>query len=105
MAANFGVLEIGQDLNAQPKTFISKSHALLLLRRLEAEAVGKKLIRRLKIKAAQMMENLPHVPKLFIPEKMPSHKAPGTRAIGPVVEQTPANCARILLANMIAAGR
>lgn len=39
----------------------------------------------------------------YIPDKMPSHKAPGTCVSGPLVEKIPATCARILIANMIAA--
>lgn len=45
------------------------------------------------------------IKKVYIPKRLPSHKAPGTRAIGPVVEQGAATRVRIIVANMIAAGR
>lgn len=102
MAAKIGVLEIGQTLDSTPKTFISKSHAKLLLCRLEAEKVGDRLIRRLKIFAASAVKAMQSACKPFIPEKLPSHKLPGTHVSGPMAE-TYANCrACIRVANQIA---
>src|SRR5579859_2074979 len=72
MAAKVGILEPGQLIGSQPKTYVSKCVAALMCRRLEAEQIeGYRLIRRLIIRAAQVIKNCLPQHKSFIPDKLP----------------------------------
>jgi len=111
-----GVLVFEQP-DLEPAHFISKRlcEQFLSLRHNGKRAVipaGKNLLKIVvnltfgKIKA--LLRNFKdHAPrytfgKPFIPSKLPSHKVPGTKAIGPVAEQS-SNCrATIRLANQMA---
>lgn len=79
------------------------------LKAIKLPELGKRVYQRLNVNSVLLPGNLKQscTPKTirYIPDKLPSHKAPGTKAIGPVVEQGSATRARIIVANMIAAGR
>lgn len=87
MARKIGVL---QGKSEKPVTYVKKSVAHIMIRRLLAVWVIENLtIRRVAIGAAIPASRLTgFAPKPFIPERLPSHKVPGTKTIGPVAEQS-----------------
>lgn len=70
---------------------VKRSRAECLCRALLAFKVSAFVYQRLKITPAAN-PNLPRqtgfIAKPFIPDRLPSHKAPGTKAVGPVVERS-----------------
>lgn len=82
MARKIGVLDIHQNHSATPQTFIKRSLAEILVRRLFAEWVIKNvLLRRLEIKPAQAMpERAAHTVAVpYIPEQMPPREIAGCK--------------------------
>ena len=78
--ATFAVLEHFQAIGEQARSHISKTKALLLVRRNEAERLGPRLIRRRRCLAqsAPLPHKL-HLPaKPYIPERMPPREVPNT---------------------------
>lgn len=81
-----------------------ESRCRALVRQLVAAEIGKRIYQYLVVRSTQeISENAPARSRFA--GKMPSHKTPGTKTVGPVVEQQGQGRARIVLANMIAAGR
>ncbi|MBV9181380.1 MAG: hypothetical protein JO356_08705 [Acidobacteria bacterium] len=58
MAKRVGVLEADQPLTSVPRTFVKKSVARLLVRRLEARPIASHLIQMLRIEARQAMREI-----------------------------------------------
>lgn len=88
MARKIGVFKAGQS-TGQPRTYIKKSIAKLLIRRNLAEWVTINLILRMRneLQPGKAIDFLPQASH-YIPDRLPSHKTPGTKAIGPVVERS-----------------
>lgn len=102
MARKIGVLGVGQSLG-QPRTYVKKSVAKLLIRRNLAEWVTINLILRMRNELSPgKASDFRPITKAYIPEKLPSHKTHGTKAKGPVVEQSRLGIFRILQANHLA---
>lgn len=84
---------------------VKRSAAEYLCRVLMATKISQYVYQRLKV-APAANPNLPRLTqnscKSYIPERLPSHKTPGTKAKGPVVEQSRLGIFRIMAANQIA---
>jgi hypothetical protein len=74
MAQRTGVLGIHQSRTDQPQTFVKKTVAALLVRRLLAVEVTRNLI---KLVESDGIRASCAAPKAFIPEKMPPREVPG----------------------------
>ncbi len=82
MSAKIAVLEAGQSTSDQPTSHVKKSVANLLVRRLQAERLGHKLIRLLPNAGVVITSPLPperQKPtwKPYIPEQLPHVELPG----------------------------
>jgi len=89
---------------------VKRSAADYLCRVLMAVKVSQFVYQRLKVRSTEALKLTPNCPasgrRGYIPEKLPSHKTPGTKAKGPVVEQSRIGIFRIMQANHLAhAGR
>lgn len=107
---SIGVLEHYQKPTDKPTRRIKRSGGQSLVRQQAADWIVENVLLKLRREKDKSLQHLIKkgreiIRKSFIPDKLPSHKAPGTRTVGKVVEQDGYGRARIVLANMIAAGR
>jgi hypothetical protein len=76
MAARIGILATNQDIQMEPRTYVKRSVAELLVRRLLAEWIGRRIIRMLTVvepmKGSDVQPRRP-----YIPEKLPPVELPG----------------------------
>ena len=74
-----------------------------LVMQLLAVKLAHHVYQRLKVNSARLPGNLKQSCTskriIYIPERLPSHKTPGTKAIGPVVERSRTGVFRIMQAN------
>lgn len=95
--AHCSVLEAHQKLTDRPSKRIKRSGGHSLVRRGLAVWIVEHLLLQLKSSPTlrpEMAHNEPvpvkrgYSPGRYIPQRLPSHKTPGTKAIGPVVERS-----------------
>ena len=89
--AHCSVLESNQKLTDRPSRRIKRSGGHSLVRQLKADWLIFGVL--LKMRPAQQAQSTRVTPssivsKLYIPERLPSHRVPGTKTIGPVAEQS-----------------
>lgn len=85
---------------------VKRSAAEYLCRVLMATKISQYVYQRLTVRSTVSIKSTPNCPgngrRGYIPEKLPSHKTPGTKVKGPVVEQSRLGIFRIMAANQIA---
>ena len=78
MARKIGILEHYQESSAAPATYVKRSVAALLLRRLLAVRISDHVIQRVKVKQADAMTvRMPIEIRRYVPAKMPPREIPG----------------------------
>ena len=87
---------------------VKRSAAEYLCRVLMATKISQYVYQRLTVRPArESCAPLPYSARRaprYVPAKLPSHKTPGTKAKGPVVEQSRLGIFRIMQANHLAHG-
>lgn len=83
MAAKVGVLAVNQLSTDQPTSFLKRSAAEALLRRLIAERIGKFVIRLLPLRDFHPLP-AQRQSKAYIPSKMPWAELPGVKFVDPI---------------------
>ena len=82
-----------------------ESRCKSLVNQLLAKAIGKRMYQYLVVRSKEEIAANSEPRKATFEGPLPSHKTPGTKTSGPVTEQSGSGRARIIMANMIAAGR
>lgn len=86
-----------QSEDAKATEKVKRSAAESLVRRLLAVQISSYIYRRVIARSVKAIAS-----RHYIPAKMPSHKTPGTKAEGPLVEKSRTGIFRIMQANHIA---